>query len=341
MGRKAVSIDTKKGIILLRDTGMSQHEISRKLNVSRRCVRQTIRKFNELHTTATKPGAGRRSKVTRRQKRAIKLQQLRDDTLSLNDLVRYAQTSLNLNISRQTVSRILYEFGLVSYVAPRKPQITHQQRRYRLFWCYKHLTWTETDWSNVIFSDEANFEIVNRNNRIYIRRFRNDLKRHERFQPRVHRGGGLGIWSYITYNDLGPLVFFDGRLNSDKYIEILENNLPTAFEKFPPEQSSKILYQQDNARPHTSAKTSKYFKKKRVKLIPWPPRSPDLNIIENIWSMVDEKLLKYSINNTTQLKEALKIVWAEISKDVIRKLFQSMPTRLRQVINRKGFACCY
>ena len=57
--------------------------------------------------------------------------------------------------------------------------------------------------------------------------------------------------------------------------------------------------------------------------------------------MVDEKLLKYNINNTTQLEEALKIVWTEISKDVIRKLFQSMPTRLRQVISRKGYACCY
>ncbi|CAF5165212.1 unnamed protein product, partial [Rotaria magnacalcarata] len=114
MGKKAVSIDTKKGIILLRDTGMCQHEISRKLKFSRTCVRQTIRKFNELHTTATKPGAGRPFKMTRRQKRAIKLQQLRDDTLSLNDLVRYAQASLNLNISRQTVSRILREFDLVS-----------------------------------------------------------------------------------------------------------------------------------------------------------------------------------------------------------------------------------
>ncbi|CAF5050891.1 unnamed protein product, partial [Rotaria socialis] len=73
------------------------------------------------------------------QKRAIKLQQLRDDTLSLNDLVRYAQASLNLNISGQTGSRILREFDLVSYVAPRKPQITHEQIRCRIFWCYKHL----------------------------------------------------------------------------------------------------------------------------------------------------------------------------------------------------------
>ncbi|CAF5013827.1 unnamed protein product [Rotaria magnacalcarata] len=254
MGKKAVSIDTNKGIILLRDT-------------------------------ATKPGAGRLFKMTRHQKRAIKLQQLRDDTLSLNVFVRYAQASLNLDISRQTVSLILREFDLVS--------------------------------------------------------FRNDLKRHERFQPRVHRGGGLGIWSYITYNDLGPLVFFNGRLYSDKYIEILENNLPNVFEKFSSEQSKKFLYQQDNARPHTSAKTSKYFKKKHIKLIPWPTRSPDLNIIENIWSIVDQKLLKYSISNMAQLEEALKTVWAEISKDVTRKIFQSMPTRLLQVINNTGYACCY
>ncbi|CAF4314716.1 unnamed protein product, partial [Rotaria magnacalcarata] len=40
--------------------------------------------------------------MTRHQKRAIKLQQLRDDTLSLNDLVRYTQASLNLDTSRQT-----------------------------------------------------------------------------------------------------------------------------------------------------------------------------------------------------------------------------------------------
>ncbi|CAF3203871.1 unnamed protein product [Rotaria socialis] len=123
MGRKAVDIATKRTIILLRDSGMSQHEISRKLNISRHCFRHTIRKFNKLHTVATKPGGGRRSKLTDRQKRAIKLQQVRDDTLSLNNLVRYVQTSFNLTASRQTVSHILNEFDMISYIAPRKPRI--------------------------------------------------------------------------------------------------------------------------------------------------------------------------------------------------------------------------
>ncbi|CAF3595916.1 unnamed protein product, partial [Rotaria sp. Silwood2] len=53
---------------------------------------------------ATKPGAGCPSNTTYRQRRAIKLEQLRDDTLSLNDLVRYAYNNLNLTITRQTIS---------------------------------------------------------------------------------------------------------------------------------------------------------------------------------------------------------------------------------------------
>ncbi|CAF4628069.1 unnamed protein product, partial [Rotaria socialis] len=91
------------------------------------------------------------------------------------------------------------------------------------------------DWSNVIFTDESNFEILNRKDRIYIRRFRNDLKRFERSQPQVHKCGGVGIWSYPTCHGLGPIVFYDGSLNSDKYTDILDQHLPTAHEKFLPQ----------------------------------------------------------------------------------------------------------
>ena len=55
------------------------HHISRQLNVSSKCIRQTIRKFDKFYTVATKPGANRVRKVTERQKRLIKLQQVRND----------------------------------------------------------------------------------------------------------------------------------------------------------------------------------------------------------------------------------------------------------------------
>ena len=107
MSRKTVSIDVKKDVILLRDIDMSQHKISRQLKICHRCIRQTIRKFDKSGTVATKPGAGCPKKTTNRQTRLIKLEQIRDETNSLTDLVRYADTNMSLSISTSTISRIL------------------------------------------------------------------------------------------------------------------------------------------------------------------------------------------------------------------------------------------
>ena len=141
--------------------GISQHEISRRLEISRHCIRQTFSKF---HTVAKRPGAGRPPKVTDHEKRLIKLQQIRDDTASLADLVRYVNTNFNLSIGRSRISRILQDYNMVSYIALRNPRITPTQRRNRLTWCYNHLNWSINDWSNVIFFDESNFKVLNRKN---------------------------------------------------------------------------------------------------------------------------------------------------------------------------------
>ena len=61
-----------------------------------------------------KPAAGRPQKVTELVKRLIKLQQLRDDTCSLADLVRHVHTDLNLSITRPTISRILQHYSMIS-----------------------------------------------------------------------------------------------------------------------------------------------------------------------------------------------------------------------------------
>ena len=110
MGRNSGTIELKKNIILLRDIGISQLEISRQLKFSR----QTIRKFHRFHNVPTRPDARRPQKVTDRGKRLIKLQQLRDKRCSLADLVRYAHTDLNLSISRPTISRILQHYNVIA-----------------------------------------------------------------------------------------------------------------------------------------------------------------------------------------------------------------------------------
>ena len=102
------------------------------------------------------------------------------------------------------------------------------------------------------------------------------------------------------------MIIFDERLNSIKYIDIRETYLPTAFQKYSSTQLPKIFYQDDNARSHVSTRTKNCLKRKRVQQIIWPENSPDTNIIENVWLIIDNKLLKFIINNVDELIEALQ-----------------------------------
>ena len=71
-------------------------------------------------------------------------------------------------------------------------------------WCCDHLNWSINDWSNVIFSDESNFEVLNRQSGIYIRRFRNDRTRFERSQKRVDKGDDIVLGIYSLFDNIYP-----------------------------------------------------------------------------------------------------------------------------------------
>ncbi|GFT37735.1 transposable element Tcb1 transposase [Trichonephila clavipes] len=50
------------------------------------------------------------------------------------------------------------------------------------------------------------------------------------------------------------------------------------------------IFQQDNARPHVARIVQRFFVNPQIELLPWPARSRDLSPIENIWSMVAQRL---------------------------------------------------
>ena len=337
MGRKSVDIDTKKKIITLNEVGFSKTKIAQHCHVSRNCVLQTIRKYEKQRTVAIQPGAGRPSKLSEKQKRSIKLEQLRDDTMSLSDLVRYVKTTFDVIISRSTISRILNKFGLVSFILPKKPSVNSRQRKTRTKWCLEHLEWTIVDWKKVIFSDECRFELINRKNKIYIRRYRHDKTRKQRSQPRTHRGGGLSVSGWMTYYGFSELLFYDGTIDSTAYIEIVRKQFPSALARFPTGEKQNVMLQQDNARPHVSRKTKNFFEKQGIRTLPWPPSSPDINIVENVWSIIDRKLLKYTIYDIDQLKNAVIEVWNEIPMKTIENLYLSIRGRLKRIVCNRGY----
>ena len=68
----------------------------------------------------------------------------------------------------------------------------------------------------------------------------------------------------------------------------------------------------------------------------WPPQSPDLNPIEQIWDHVDSKLRKMCNTSKNTLWLNLQSVWADISNETLSKYIFTMKSRCKAVIEARG-----
>ena len=102
------------------------------------------------------------------------------------------------------------------------------------------------------------------------------------------------IWASIIGNDLvGSFKVGDGvKIDLAGYTQFLEKNLmPWMKKKCCIEE--KMVFMQDNSPSHASNFTREWLAKKGIKedhLMTWPPASPDLNPIENYWSLLKREL---------------------------------------------------
>lgn len=82
----------------------------------------------------------------------------------------------------------------------------------------------------------------------------------------------------------------------------------------------------------------------------WPPYSPDLSPIENLWALLKDKIHKLRpdllhINNNDQTKEILiataQQAWAELELHHLENLSATMPHRVQAIIDSDGWYTHY
>ena len=106
-------------------------------------------------------------------------------------------------------------------------------------------------WKMIIFSDESNFEIINRKNKRFVRRKNTEKYLKQHIQSRIQKGGGsVGIWGCISESGVDCHKIYEGRLNQYGYCDILENSLIPSRDSFQADQN--WLFQQDHAPCHTA-----------------------------------------------------------------------------------------
>ncbi|GFX34712.1 transposable element Tcb1 transposase [Trichonephila clavipes] len=94
----------------------------------------------------------------------------------------------------------------------------------------------------------------------------------------------------------------------------------------------------DNARPHVARIVQRFFINHQIELLSWPACSSDLSPVENMWTMVAQRLAQITPPAATpdQLWQRVETAWSAVPKEHIQSLFESMPRRVAAVISNNG-----
>ena len=222
--------------------------------------------------------------------------------------------------------------------AEKRQQILPRHEIQRLDWGRKYM---KLHFPNVIFTDEmrATLDGPDGWRRGWV------LKGHAppTLLRRQQGGGGIMIWAGIVGNRMvGPFKIEEGvKINSENYTTFLDVNFFPWYRSQTRSFKLKCMFMHDNAPSHASQYTKAYLESKGVKgdkIMQWPANSPDLNPIENLWSIVKRRLYPDSKQymNKRDLWEALKKVCSEITAEEIENLTNTMDDRLFRLVQRNG-----
>ena len=106
-------------------------------------------------------------------------------------------------------------------------------------------------------------------------------------------------------------------------------------------KGNDFVFQHDGDPKNTSHFLKNYLKNKQVEILPWPPQSPDLNPIENLWSELDRQTNRKSCKSEEDLFKQLNKQCVKMNPDYLKKLVERMPRRCEKVIKCRGYPINY
>lgn len=258
----------------------------------------------------------------------------------------------DIEISKSTAWRILTSDGFAFRVFRRVPLLLPIHKAARVKFSQHYSDKGFSYWSQLMFTDSKYFTISSSSGRIGHYELTvtppSTVPTPKRGAASLHVYMGCTVFGLtemvlVSGGSLKNSKFFrkDGSLYSGVSAAEYQHVVLPAFKA-----DGKVLFgrrswilQQDGARIHTSA--SSMVEARALApgglLEPWPANSPDFSPIENVWAMMAEKLGRMQPCTTSEeLWGALQAARAEITPANLQNLFESMPRRLADCIERGG-----
>ena len=135
------------------------------------------------------------------------------------------------------------------------------------------------------------------------------------------------LWGFIAYYGRKCLQKVCGMINSIKYLQ--QSLLPEMF------LGEKLM--QNNAPAHYSILSKTCFSKNGLEILEnWPSNSPDINIIENVWSLLKKRVFQRHPKNIEELWAFCGEEFERIPLEYIQNLYSSIADRLNKIVQCNG-----
>ena len=336
---------------LIESAGWSQHRAAAAVEVPRSIAMKWLRKDTDRRTGINRPG--RPSLISDETLEAIDkwfCGYYNHRIMTLDEIIEH----FDLKCSIYTLLRKLSQIGYHLHIPETKEFLSAKQKELRLQFATKYLRRRKYFWRHGIYADESTF------NTQMMRRLRIWRKRGERYrldciQFTFHSGrASFMAWAAIGYNFKSNLKILtnekDAKGFNQKAYEhqILRGELADiAKTKRMGKGYSDFFCVEDNSRAHGKKGTKQngnLCNKARIECfiysIDWPPKSPDLNPIENVWRVLKQLLRNRKPHGgwgIAKLKEAVIDIWDnEIMPDIYNKWIDEMPLCLQAVLDNEG-----
>ncbi|KAG1509669.1 hypothetical protein G6F52_011087 [Rhizopus delemar] len=150
------------------------------------------------------------------------------------------------------------------------------------------------------------------------------------------------VWSCISWYGVGHIVDVGKNMDKSVYLSVLQDDLVKSMTDYCKENGLKMTdfeFMQDNDPKHKSKIVSEWLSKQDFSTMEWPPQSPDLNPIENMWNTLKKSLFKQYDCPPASMDELWTRTfetWYEITEKECQNYIETMPQRCIDIIENKG-----
>jgi transposase len=321
------SQDIKKRILAARSLGQSWKKISDRFSVPKTSCFDIVKNANKARPPSHKPNLKVKGNTRKRLILALEDLSKKNTRISSTSVLQKA----HVEVSSRTVGRFLKREGYKYMNILKEIILTAEKKASRVEHCRKWLCEGAPS-RNIIFTDEKRFCLDGPDCNYSWQQPKSRRKRSLRQQG----GGSIMIWGMLYPN--GELHYVEVRktLNANNYVELLKNfALPMIRARY----EDDWVLQQDNAPAHAAATTMNFIENKGIDLLGWPSNSPDINVIENMWHVLENIIYEDgAMKNIQEMRRKIQEAVDHLNEDCQRGLnvYRSFGRRVLQCFQSSG-----